>query len=176
MGREIRRVPANWEHPRYTEETATGREQIGQCVPLKDDYERKLAEFAKDIEKMGLGKAIDYWGGGPCSEDYVDYGGRERTWWQVYQTVSEGTPVTPPFATPEELVEYLVKNGDFSDQHRLAEGYQGAARSGGWPRASAEAFVKVGWAPSGVIMRGKFYNNADALVAMDQAEATKAKK
>jgi hypothetical protein len=42
----------------------------------------------------------------------------EATWFQMYATVSEGTPVSPPFATKEELVEYLVANGDYWDQKR----------------------------------------------------------
>jgi hypothetical protein len=63
----------------------------------------------------------------------------EPTWYQVYETVSEGTPVTPPFATKEELVNYLVEHGDFWDQRR---------GHGGWSRENAERFVGAGWAPS----------------------------
>lgn len=153
MGREIRRVPANWEHPKYTADTSIRRDQIGHYIPLKDDHEQALKEFAADIDKNGLKKAIDYWGGGPCSDDYVHYGDA-RTWWQVYETVSEGTPVSPPFANPEELIEYLVKHGDFWDQQR---------GESGWSRPSAEAFVKSGWAPSAVMVGGMLYANADAL-------------
>ena len=69
----------------------------------------------------------------------------EPTWFQVYETVSEGSPVTPPFATREELVEYLVKNGDDWDQKQ---------RTGGWDRAAAEAFVRQEWAPSMIVVSG----------------------
>jgi hypothetical protein len=88
MGREIRRVPANWEHP------------------------------------------------------------QEMTWYQVYETVSEGTPVTPPFETQSELVEYLVANGDFWDQRCRKEG-SSIMECAPWSRKQAEAFVYgPGWAPS----------------------------
>jgi hypothetical protein len=33
---------------------------------------------------------------------------KEATWFQAWETVTEGTPVTPPFATTDELVDYLA--------------------------------------------------------------------
>lgn len=43
MGREIRRVPPNWEHPRYTEENAPSEQAIGGHIPLFDKtYEEAL--------------------------------------------------------------------------------------------------------------------------------------
>lgn len=60
-------------------------------------------------------------------------------WWQVWETVSEGSPVTPAFASATDLVNHLVANGDAWDQKR---------GDGGWSRASAEKFVRSGWAPS----------------------------
>jgi hypothetical protein len=57
-------------------------------------------------------------------------------WWQVWETVSEGSPVTPAFATAEELIGYLVAKGDAWDQKR---------GSGGWERKNAESFVKAGF-------------------------------
>ena len=71
----------------------------------------------------------------------------EATWFQVYETVSEGTPVTPPFATKAELVEYLVANGDFWDQKRREEGGSGMPCEP-WNREAAEQFVNDAWAPS----------------------------
>jgi hypothetical protein len=48
--------------------------------------------------------------------------------WQVWETVSEGSPISPVFETPEELVTWLVGQG--------------------YSRAAAEGFVKVGNVPS----------------------------
>lgn len=59
--------------------------------------------------------------------------------WQVWETVSEGSPVTPAFATADELVDYLVKYGDAWDQKR---------GDGGWNRENAESFVARGYAMS----------------------------
>jgi hypothetical protein len=70
---------------------------------------------------------------------------KEATWFQAWETVTEGTPVTPPFATTDELVDYLATRGDFWDQER---------GDGPWDRKSAEEFVKAGWAPT-LIVTGK---------------------
>lgn len=63
--------------------------------------------------------------------------------WQVWETVSEGSPVTPVFATREALIDYLVEGGDAWDQRR---------GNGGWTRENAESFVGKGWAPSAIGM------------------------
>ena len=91
----------------------------------------------------------NYGGNAPDVDSYRPaWKPEEMTWYQVYETVSEGTPVTPPFATQEELIEYLVENGDFWDQKRRAEGCEDMA-CGPWKREVAEHFVRgSGWAPS----------------------------
>ncbi len=154
MGREIRRVPANWEHPRYTADTANNVKQIGQHIPLFDNYDKALQDFAQCIADKGLSEAIEYHGGGPQKDSYTQYNNAPLAWWQVYETVTEGTPVSPAFATPEELVEYLVANGDFWDQKCGEKSYS---------RARAEAFVKSGWAPSGMSIGGTFYTGVESL-------------
>jgi hypothetical protein len=66
--------------------------------------------------------------------------------WQVWETVSEGSPVSPVFATGEELVEYLVEGGDSWCRSRPDESPPS--------RSAAEAFVLgAGWVPSGVGIR-----------------------
>lgn len=62
--------------------------------------------------------------------------------WQVWETVSEGSPVTPAFPTKEALIDYLVQNGDLWDQKRA---------EGGWKREAAEKFVESAWSPSLVV-------------------------
>jgi hypothetical protein len=46
--------------------------------------------------------------------------------------VSEGTPITPAFATPEELIDWMANNKDFWD-------YQ-------WSHEAAEHLLKTGGA------------------------------
>jgi hypothetical protein len=68
-------------------------------------------------------------------------------WWQVWETVSEGSPVTPAFATPDELVDYLASGGDAWDRKR---------GRGGPSRADAREFVMgSGWAPTMLMSDGK---------------------
>lgn len=167
MGREIRRVPADWEHPRYTAEDAPRSDLIGRLRPLFDeDHETAAEQWMADLALWQQGKHSSqpcefcryYWEYAP-PPDVATHRARkwtaeEATHWQVYETVSEGTPVTPHFATPEELIEYLVANGDFWDQKR---------GDGGWSRESATKFVKGGWAPSAIIADGKMYAPRDGM-------------
>jgi hypothetical protein len=62
--------------------------------------------------------------------------------WQVWETVSEGSPVTPVLPTRDALIDYLVEHGDSWDQKR---------GDGGWKRQNAEAFVSSGFAMSLVV-------------------------
>jgi hypothetical protein len=54
--------------------------------------------------------------------------------WQLWETVSEGSPVSPVFPDKEAFVQYLI-----------GEGYSEKA---------ARNFTESGWAPSGVIIQG----------------------
>lgn len=150
MGRELRMVPADWEHPRKTDNNY-------QPAHAKE-YEIASAEWRTEFAKWDREeKEMDYWeyDPPPDRDHYVDYAGKPCTWFQVYETVSEGTPVTPPFETKEELIEYLVAHGDFWDQKRRQEGCT-FMECGPWSRAAAESFVRdTGWAPSFVFTAGK---------------------
>lgn len=162
MGREIRQVIPNWDHPRRRCEHSPwmggcdeAKRNNGQCYqPMYDqDYDAAAREWLRDCIAHSKKKHTD-----PESKYYWDYSGpppdkafyrpkwsdHERTWVQIYETVSEGTPVTPPFATKAELVEYLVQHGDFWDQLR---------GNGGWSRANAERFVEDEFAPSMMVMQ-----------------------
>lgn len=59
--------------------------------------------------------------------------------WQVWESISEGSPVTPVFATAQELIQHMTTVGIWDHV---------------WNRADAEKFVnELGWAPS-VIIKG----------------------
>lgn len=115
MGREIRMVPPNWEHP---------RNEQGDYKSLYDkDYDTAAKEWMEEFEvwKGESEKERDYkyyWEyNSPPDEDLCrPKFTEEPTWYQVYETVSEGSPVSPPFATKKELIEYLVQYGDFWTQ------------------------------------------------------------
>jgi hypothetical protein len=64
--------------------------------------------------------------------------------WQVWETVSEGSPITPVFGTADALIGYLVTTGAWGKR---------------WSRDAAERFVKSdGWAPTGMVIGGKFHS------------------
>lgn len=159
MGREIRMVSPNWEHPRYTKDDAPRPELVGEYRSCYDrDYVTAADEFLENCilwsrgehpaQKNGhMSSCKYYWeyDSVPDEETCRPAFTEPATWLQVYQTVSEGSPVTPPFATKEELVEYLVQHGDFWSQKR---------GEGGYSRKTAEAFVNSGWVPSMIINNG----------------------
>lgn len=170
MGREIRRVPPNWQHPKKTRYDVMQRREVEGYQPLYDEpFGPAMREWIKGWEAWERGERppyfdasthghMQYWeyDCGPPDPRYYrpDWPEGAATWWQAYETVSEGTPVTPPFATQAELVDYLVANGDEWDQKR---------GNGGWSREAAESFVGAGWAPSMVITGGKVVEPRDGL-------------
>lgn len=68
--------------------------------------------------------------------------------YQVWETVSEGSPISPVFPTKDDLINWLI-----------GEGYSEGA---------AEQFAEIGHAFSAMIVNGRFYNNIEGLnAAMD---------
>lgn len=157
MGREIRKVTPDWEHPMQDCQHSPwkggcdeSKRNNGKCYrPLYDnDYETACEQWYAGLADFKPGKYARWYheeGGPPDEESYRSqkWSADEATHFQVYETVSEGTPVTPHFATKAELIDYLVANGDFWDQMRGGKG--------GWSRAAAERFVENEWAPSLVV-------------------------
>ena len=165
MGREIRMVPPNWDHPQRDPEYDTYRH--GGLQPMHDenyaDAKRKWIDGLMQWEAGTYpGQATfascewwDYSGDPPVAAYYRPWKDNEATWFQVWETVSEGTPVTPPFATKEELVDYLVTKGDFWQESAIKKGWE-RARPGypGYSREAAEAFVLGdGYAPTMVVIQ-----------------------
>lgn len=83
MSREVRRVPPDWQHPAY-----------GRVVARPE----------------GHGVWNPVWHRLTDSEMDSLIGGRPRTHYQLYETVSEGTPLSPVMDTPEHLARWLVDN------------------------------------------------------------------
>lgn len=68
--------------------------------------------------------------------------------WQLWETVSEGSPISPVFASKEELVDYMVKGDGWSHE---------------WTRSQAEAMVEEGFTLSGLAVGGKFMRAEEAV-------------
>lgn len=187
MGREIRRVPANWEHPKMVRLGTSGYENAFK-PQHKCSFDDDAADWIKEFIKWSAGdfpshaedddKKLPFWewaGSHPDRDDYVDYKDEEPTWWQAYETVSEGTPVSPPFETKEELIQYLADNGDFWDQKRCKEPkwaslWGGIPGVSAWGIEKATAFVNAAWAPSMVMINNEIKSGVD-FIAEEATEA-----
>lgn len=122
MGREVRRVPADWQHPKrangdyiplhgrsFSKEAAEWNEGLAQWLKgFRSDYEGGWRPKEEKYEGM----IYDDWSGSrPDEDDYMpDWPDEQRTHLQMYEDTSEGTPISPVMATPEELASWLVDN------------------------------------------------------------------
>ena len=80
-----------------------------------------------------------------------DWPETERTHYQMYETTTEGTPISPVMSSPEELARWLVDNE--------ADAFAGQP-------ASYEAWLRMcrgGYAPSMVITNGVIESGVEAL-------------
>jgi hypothetical protein len=159
MGREIRMVPPNWNHP---------RDKNGMIPMFDQFFEDAHAEWLESFDRIRRGELTEtetecYTGPGktPLAEWLRDEGvppnpayyrpwrDEGATWYQVWETITEGTPVTPPFSTLTELADHLATYGDDWSNGRP------------YTRAAADAFVKRRWVPSMMIEIG--YSGTDTV-------------
>jgi hypothetical protein len=121
-------------HPWYSY-AADGETEVS--TPVRDeDHLHELAVAQKQAEK-------------PDPADYMPVFDvpEPELGWCLYETVSEGTPVTPVFATAEDLIDHLATVGQDHDQQPMR-------------RASAETIVSTGGTiASMVVMGGTLYRS-----------------
>jgi hypothetical protein len=122
MGRTIRKVTANWEHPKKSD---------GRYQPMHEIYYGDaLSEWIKEHLQWEDGTHPDIvenparkqeypfyalWGGNPPDVEYYQtrkYTEEELTHIQLYEDTSEGTPISPVFPKEdfEKLCEWLANN------------------------------------------------------------------
>jgi hypothetical protein len=136
MAREVRRVAKDWQHP------TNGKYSDGKTryKPLFEGYESDAKDFMNRATKDGLQAAVDYCGRAPNKKDYMpDWTEAEATHYQMYETVSEGTPISPVMESPEALARWLADNG-------ADAGAGGVANYSQWLRV-----CRGGYAPSFVM-------------------------
>ena len=153
MSREVRKVPANWKHP---------VDDGGVLVPLH------ARSFAVDAAMWDEGKSqwsaeqtalyessYEEWEGPrPVADEYMpEFPDHERTHWQMYETTSEGTPISPVMESPEALAKWLADSGASSFGSRTATYEQ-------WLRVA-----RGGWAPSAVVAGGEIVSGVEGLCA-----------
>lgn len=168
MGREVRRVPKDWQHPQH---------EGGKYIPLMDNFHKRLSEWNEGNEMWAKGFRDDFNGGWkpreddeknmtyeewtgprPEADEYMpDWPESERTHIQMYEDCSEGTPISPVMEKPEELARWLADNN---------------ASAFGSMTASYEqwlATIKRGFAFSMVIEDNKIRSGVDAIAEWDEA-------
>ena len=166
MGYEVRRVPPNWKHPQIE----SGGEDSKQPMYDEDfsevwsawlaDFDRirrgDLTEFEQKYSPRGLVDWLQDDGQPPDPSYYRPWSEEEATWFQLWETVSEGTPITPPFSSEEELMNHLVAVGDeWSLKRALDPSLFGLyPRDPRWSRKAAEAMISSESAPSMVVVNG----------------------
>ncbi|WP_018619068.1 hypothetical protein [Spirosoma luteum] len=122
MGRELRKVPADWEHP---------KQHNGNYQPMYEEYYGDaIADWINEHQQWENGThptlvvhpeyKEEYpfyamWNGGPPNVDYYrtrKFTPEELTHIQLYETTSEGTPKTPVFPADqlEQLCEYAAEH------------------------------------------------------------------
>lgn len=154
MGRELRRVPADWEHP---------KNDSGHLIPLHDGYNKQLREWHNGWRKWQEGMRSDFNGGWQPLSDretgmtYVQWAGKkpnqndympdwpesERTHFQMYEICTKGTPISPVMDSHENLARWLADTGASACGNMTATYEQWLAT------------IKAGWAPSMAIVGGE---------------------
>lgn len=116
MGKEIRKVPKGWEHP---------RDKNGKYEPLYDaSYTASLEEWFVNHRLWEKGEHPDQkkyqeakdckfyaeWADNPPDVTYYPskWSEEEAVCFQLYETITVGTPLSPVFDTLKELEDWLV--------------------------------------------------------------------
>jgi hypothetical protein len=126
----------DWEHPTY--ETMRWSREAGESTmttvpkPLypAEFYDDHLSDYENDPENEERPDRADF---------MPEFPEGTATGWCMYETTSEGTPISPVFETPEELAHWLADNGA-STFASMTTTYEN------WLR-----MIKVGWAHSATL-------------------------
>lgn len=123
MGREVRMVPADWQHPKNSKGEYIPLFKSG-CANEQREWDEGLAlwlqglrdDYKGNTESHDQRRDIYGWtayaGRRPAAEDYMpDWPRERRTHFMMYENTSEGTPLSPAFLTPEELARWLADTG-----------------------------------------------------------------
>jgi hypothetical protein len=143
--RELRRVPKDWQHPRDSQ---------GDYIPLfNGNYRTACDEYQRNVVLWAAGAHPDQASARECGCDYFwqwdgrpppDPGERgsymfteprdDLTHFQLYESTSEGTPLSPVFATADEVCEWAADNASaFGISHFVSADEWRAILIGGGP-------------------------------------------
>lgn len=158
MGREVRRVPRDWQHPVDEDGHYIGL-MSGAYEDAAYEYEVGAAAWEcgwiayvvegpwmrrSESKSAPLCASFDAWHGErPRPDQYMPAWPEEQcAHFMMYETTSEGTPISPAFETPEALARWLADNNAsaFGDMTATYEEWL--------------ATCQRGWAPSALVLGG----------------------
>jgi hypothetical protein len=97
MAYELRRVPPGWSHP---------KDALGRYVPLYGEpFDRALRRWEQaPVTSRPVKCDLE----APVRGTFVPFGEAEATHYQVYEDTTEGTPLSPIFATKDGVIAWLL--------------------------------------------------------------------
>jgi len=145
-------VPKDWQHPKrkdkrfiplyegpFSKCLAEWRESAGKWALGFRKSWSKDGDKWKPIEDQYRNMSFEEWDGQmPVADDYMpEWPEHEKTHLMMYETTSEGTPISPAFETPEELARWLAdsKASAFGGQSASYEAWLAVAKGGYAPSA-----------------------------------------
>ncbi len=111
---EIRRIPKDWKHP---------KDKNGNYIPLygqtySEACEEWLAELSNwetgvhpGLEKSDVRYYWDYEGPPPDFSSHFPDFDQPRIAYQIYESTTEGTPISPIFFNTDEVFQWLLDQG-----------------------------------------------------------------
>ena len=157
MGREIRRVPVDFEHPTEEQELPGGQSKRIFKPCFAEAFATANARWDREEAQWRAGRhpnqepgretpdSYAEWAGeAPNPDDYLpeEFDPETATGWCLYEVVTEGTPITPVFESAAALIDYLATEGT-----RFGETLT---------RAQAEAMVALGSTVTGMTTGGAY--------------------
>jgi len=168
MGREIRLVPKNWEHPKNDRGHIplygySYSVQVKEWDAGKEQWDRGFYKSYNGWNEINEGvksSSFEEWTGErPLKEDYMpDWSKDEMTHYQMYETVTEGTPISPVMGTLESLAHWLTDN---------------KANAGAGGTASYESWLEIctgGWSPTFTMRGGVLQNGVEGFCKMENSD------
>ena len=157
MGREIKRVPLDFDWPMgkiwppFMANICT--KEIGYCIG-KDKTDEEKCAACRHAGRLA-GRLWNQWC--DCPQWEIEPPSGEG--YQLWETTSEGSPMSPVFKTPEELAQWLFDNKASSFGHNTAS-YEH------WLN-----FIKgPGWAPTAIVSNGIIMSGVEAVTEVTDTQ------
>lgn len=88
-------------------------EALAEWTAARDLFAQGKDDLGEPLDEAAKGCTFEGWHGEEPNRAYYrpEWTDAERTHYQMYEDTSEGTPISPVFATPEEVARWCADNG-----------------------------------------------------------------